>query len=219
MPAPAPRTVKAADTDFAGDRAIGNMMYEATGSIDLIHFFVASASMEGRRADALKAADEVVAKMPAEMLRDPAMGGMVQHMRLTPLFTKMRFGLWSDVLAEPAPPVDRRTCAPCGTPLADSRSRLRAGWRRQGTVGPRVWRTIRPRRHTSRASTRIRDRTIAGRRARAIAVARAASTSRLMAAVAEDGLIHGVARLADSCALGKTLRRSDYRRRDKLRPA
>ena len=32
------------------------------------------------------------------------MGGMVQHMHLTPLFTKVRFGLWDEVLAEPAPP-------------------------------------------------------------------------------------------------------------------
>jgi tetratricopeptide (TPR) repeat protein len=31
---------------------------------------------------------------------------MVQHMSLTPLFTKVRFRLWTDVLAEPAPPGD-----------------------------------------------------------------------------------------------------------------
>ena len=97
---------KADDVYFAGDRAIGNMMYEIGYYPHNIHFFVASASMEGRRADALKAADEVRAKMPADMLRDPAMGGMVQHMQLTPLFTKVRFGLWSDVLAEAAPPAD-----------------------------------------------------------------------------------------------------------------
>jgi predicted Zn-dependent protease len=34
------------------------------------------------------------------------MGGMVQHMQLTPLFVKLRFGMWNDVLAEPAPPAD-----------------------------------------------------------------------------------------------------------------
>ena len=50
--------------------------------------------MEGRQADALKAADEVRAKMHGDMLRDPAMGGMVQHMNLTPLYTKVRFGMW-----------------------------------------------------------------------------------------------------------------------------
>ena len=97
---------KADDVYFAGDRAIGNTMYEIGYYPHNIHFFVASASMEGRRADAIKAADEVRVKMPAEMLRDPAMGGMVQHMHLTPLFTKVRFSLWSDVLAEAAPPND-----------------------------------------------------------------------------------------------------------------
>jgi tetratricopeptide (TPR) repeat protein len=69
-----------------------------------IHFFVASASMEGRQADALKAAEEVRGKMHADMLRDPGMGGMVQHMSLTPLYTKVRFGMWDEVLADPAPP-------------------------------------------------------------------------------------------------------------------
>ena len=39
-----------------------------------IHFFVAAASMEGRQADALKAAEEVRAKVHAEMLRDPGDG-------------------------------------------------------------------------------------------------------------------------------------------------
>ena len=53
-----------------------------------IHFFVAAASMEGRQADALKAAEEVRARMHGDMLRDPGMGGMVQHMNLTPLYTR-----------------------------------------------------------------------------------------------------------------------------------
>jgi len=44
--------------------------------------------------------------MPAEMLHDPGMGGMVQHMQLTPLFVKVRFGMWNEILAEPAPPGD-----------------------------------------------------------------------------------------------------------------
>jgi len=40
------------------------------------------------------------------MLRDPAMGGMVQHFSLTPLYTKLRFAMWEDVLADPAPAQD-----------------------------------------------------------------------------------------------------------------
>jgi tetratricopeptide (TPR) repeat protein len=98
--------IKADDAYFAGDAVAGNMTYQVGYYPHNIHFFVTSASMEGRRADALKAADEVRARMPSEMLRDPSMGGMVQHTHLTPLFTKVRFRLWSDVLAEPAPPED-----------------------------------------------------------------------------------------------------------------
>ena len=48
------------------------------------------------------------AKVHADMMRDPAMGGMMQHMHLTPLFTKVRFSLWDQVLAEPAPADDLR---------------------------------------------------------------------------------------------------------------
>ncbi len=98
--------IKADDAYFAGNPVAGNMMYQVGYYPHNIHFFVTSASMEGRRADALKAADEVRARMHSDMLRDPSMGGMVQHMNLTPLFTKVRFSLWSDVLAEPAPPAD-----------------------------------------------------------------------------------------------------------------
>ena len=98
--------VKADDAYFAGNPVAGNMLYQVGYYPHNIHFFVTSASMEGRRADALKAADEVRARMHSDMLRDPSMGGMVQHMNLTPLFTKVRFRLWADVLTEPAPPGD-----------------------------------------------------------------------------------------------------------------
>ena len=98
--------IKADEAYFKGDAVPGNMTYQVGYYPHNIHFFVASASMEGRRADALKAAEEVRAKMHADMLRDPAMGGMVQHMHLTPLYTKVRFGMWDAVLAEPAPPDD-----------------------------------------------------------------------------------------------------------------
>jgi tetratricopeptide (TPR) repeat protein len=82
------------------------MMYQVGYYPHNIHFFVTSAMMEGRRADALKAANDVRAKMHADMLRDPSMGGMVQHMTLTPLYAKVRFGLWDQVLAEPQPAAD-----------------------------------------------------------------------------------------------------------------
>ena len=98
--------IKADEAYLKGDAVAGNMAYQVGYYPHNIHFLVASASMEGRQADALKAAEDVRAKVHAEMLRDPGMGGMVQHMHLTPLYTKVRFGLWDTVLADPAPPAD-----------------------------------------------------------------------------------------------------------------
>jgi tetratricopeptide (TPR) repeat protein len=100
------QAVKADEAYFKADPVAGNMTYQVGYYPHNIHFFVAAASMEGRQADALKAADEVRARMHSDMLRDPGMGGMVQHMSLTPLYTRMRFGMWDAVLAEPAPPAD-----------------------------------------------------------------------------------------------------------------
>jgi tetratricopeptide (TPR) repeat protein len=91
---------------LAGDRAPGNMMYEVGYVTHNLHFFVTSAGLEGRRADALRAAQELQSKLHADMARDPAMGGMIQHMQLTPLFAKVRFAMWDEVLAETAPPED-----------------------------------------------------------------------------------------------------------------
>jgi tetratricopeptide (TPR) repeat protein len=90
----------------AGNAVAGNMTYDVGYIPHNPHFFVVSASLEGRRADALRAADDVKGRMHAEMLRDASMGGMVQHFMLTPLFTRLRFGLWDEVLAEPLPPQD-----------------------------------------------------------------------------------------------------------------
>jgi tetratricopeptide (TPR) repeat protein len=98
--------IKADESYFKRDAVPGNMTYQVGYYPHNFHFFVAAASMEGRQADALKAADQVRAIAHADMMRDPAMGGMVQHMNLTPLYTQLRFGLWDKVLAEPAPPAD-----------------------------------------------------------------------------------------------------------------
>jgi tetratricopeptide (TPR) repeat protein len=98
--------IKADAAYQAGDRAAGNMMYDIGYVPHNPHFFVTSASFEGRRADALRAADEVKRHMHADMVRDPSMGGMVQHFMLTPVLTKVRFGMWNEVLAEPDVPQD-----------------------------------------------------------------------------------------------------------------
>ena len=100
------RAIAADEAYFKTDAAKGNMMYEVGYYPHNMHFKALSASMEGRRAEAMQAAEETRSRMHADMLRDPAMGGMVEHMRLTPLYIKMRFGMWDEVLAEPAPPAD-----------------------------------------------------------------------------------------------------------------
>jgi tetratricopeptide (TPR) repeat protein len=90
----------------AGNAVAGNMTYDIGYIPHNPHFFVASASLEGRRADALRAADTVRSSMHTDMLRDPSMGGMVQHFMLTPVFAKVRFAMWDEVLAEPLAPQD-----------------------------------------------------------------------------------------------------------------
>jgi len=68
-----------------------------------LHFLWAASCMEGRSAEALRAARELAAKVPAEMaLQMPA----VEFFMPTPLFAMVRFGKWEEILKEPAPPVD-----------------------------------------------------------------------------------------------------------------
>jgi tetratricopeptide (TPR) repeat protein len=100
------RAVAADEAYFATDAAEGNMMYEMGYHPHNVHFKAMSASLEGRRAETLTAAEATQSKMHVEMLQDPAMGGMVQHMRLTPLYAKVRFAMWDEVLKEPEPPAD-----------------------------------------------------------------------------------------------------------------
>jgi tetratricopeptide (TPR) repeat protein len=68
-----------------------------------VDFLWASASMEGRSAEALRAAREVAAMTTPDMAREMSdvEGGLV-----APLFVLVRFGRWAEVLAEPAPPDD-----------------------------------------------------------------------------------------------------------------
>ena len=87
--------IKADEAYFAGD--VGGGQHDVPGRLrtrTTSTSSATSAAFEGRRADALKAAEDVRAKMHADMMRDPAMGGMVQHFALTPPFTNVRFGRW-----------------------------------------------------------------------------------------------------------------------------
>jgi tetratricopeptide (TPR) repeat protein len=68
-----------------------------------IHFLWSTLCWQGRRADALKAADDLSAMMTEEMVREMP---MIEAFVPTRLFTLVRFGMWDDVLKNPAPPDD-----------------------------------------------------------------------------------------------------------------
>jgi tetratricopeptide (TPR) repeat protein len=68
-----------------------------------IHFFWASATLEGRSKEALQAARDFSAKLPAEMVRQMP---MVEGFYPTYLFALVRFGKWQEILKQPAPPAD-----------------------------------------------------------------------------------------------------------------
>ena len=69
-----------------------------------IHFLWAAASMEGCSADAIRAGREVTKGVSPEMVKEM---GMIEYFVPTALFALARFGTWSDILNEPAPPPDQ----------------------------------------------------------------------------------------------------------------
>lgn len=72
------------------------------------HFLWAAAIKLGQQQLAMQAALETAASVKPEMMRAPGIGGTMQHFWTIPLYTKIAFGQWSNILAEPAPPVDLR---------------------------------------------------------------------------------------------------------------
>lgn len=67
------------------------------------HFLAAGAMMEARGELALAAAREAAAKIPAEHLRHMS---VMDGLAVQPALALVRFGRWSEVLAEPPPPAD-----------------------------------------------------------------------------------------------------------------
>jgi tetratricopeptide (TPR) repeat protein len=66
-------------------------------------FLAFAASMVGRREQAVSAAERMATLAPDELLAAPGMT-FIQHHRTRHLQMKVRFGLWDDILAAPAPP-------------------------------------------------------------------------------------------------------------------
>ncbi len=69
------------------------------------HFLWAAATMEGWSAMAFEAAGSTDRKTAHHLMRDPGMGTL-QHYALTPLYARVRFGKWDEILATPAPEPD-----------------------------------------------------------------------------------------------------------------
>ena len=70
------------------------------------HFLWAAASKLGQQKLAMQAAKDTAAKVSPEMMREPGFAGTLQHFWMMPLFTKVLFGQWEEILQEPAPPAD-----------------------------------------------------------------------------------------------------------------
>ncbi len=70
------------------------------------HFLWAAAMKLGQQQLAMQAALETAASVKPEMMRAPGIAGTIQHFWIIPLYTKIAFGEWLDILAEPEPPVD-----------------------------------------------------------------------------------------------------------------
>ncbi len=66
-----------------------------------IHFLWASATFGGRAALAIESADSLAGEVPAEMASTLA---FLQDYLATPLFARIRFGRWQEILETPQPP-------------------------------------------------------------------------------------------------------------------
>src|SRR5205823_12324425 len=87
----------------SGAQGVYPMMYVAHN----FQFLWAAAALEGRSAESLRAARDLAARFPEEMLRGMAkeMPG-IDYFVAAPLFAQVRFGKWKEILATPAPAKD-----------------------------------------------------------------------------------------------------------------
>ncbi len=69
------------------------------------HFLWASATLAGESEVALSAADSVAERQDAQAMRQEGLG-MIQHFWVTPLYARVRFGRWDEILAYAEPAAD-----------------------------------------------------------------------------------------------------------------
>lgn len=68
------------------------------------HFLAYAAMFDGQRALAMKAARNMVAQIPLDVVREYA--DFLDGFMAVPIHVMVRFGMWNDILAEPKPPED-----------------------------------------------------------------------------------------------------------------
>lgn len=71
-----------------------------------IHYLAWSAMLLGRPGAAMKAAREIVGKVPKEISSDGNIWALYEVFLSQPLFVMVRFGMWKEILAEPKPEVE-----------------------------------------------------------------------------------------------------------------
>lgn len=94
-----------ADESFIRDQNPAFGIYVAGYYPHNYDFLAFAASMVGRSAQAIAAADKLPSLVPSEMLHAPGMT-FLQHHRTRHLQLRVRFGRWDEILAVPAPPED-----------------------------------------------------------------------------------------------------------------
>jgi len=90
----------AADEDYIA-QCNAQGFYPAAYYPHNLHFLWYAAMMEGRRQLALDTARKLAEHVPIEFARSE---GQVQQFLPVPMYTLVRFGMWDEILAEPAPP-------------------------------------------------------------------------------------------------------------------
>jgi len=94
-----------ADESFIRDQNPAFGIYVAGYYPHNYDFLAFAASMIGRSAQSITAAEKMATLAPAEVLREPGMT-FVQHHQTRHLQLKVRFGRWNDIVEAPQPPAD-----------------------------------------------------------------------------------------------------------------
>jgi len=92
-----------ADESYIRDQQPGLGMYTAGYYPHNYDFMAFAATMIGRSADAVRAAERVASLIPSDMFGTPGMD-FLQHWTMRPVQVRVRFARWGEVLAQPAPP-------------------------------------------------------------------------------------------------------------------